>query len=50
MFYFISQLKQKPYSSKSKGKKKKNTLLIAEITSPFNVVNNGEKQNYITQL
>ena len=48
MFYFISQLKQKPYSSKSKGKK--NTLLIAEITSPFNVVNNGEKQNYITQL
>ena len=31
-------------------KKKKTTFLTAEITSPFNVVNNGEKQNYITQL
>ena len=49
MFHFINQLKQKPYSSKSK-EKKKHTLLTAEITSPFNVVNNGEKQNYITQL
>ena len=31
-------------------KKKKTTLLTVEITSPFNVLNNGEKQNYITQL